>query len=213
MITRNQIIELVNFNQSFNPYRKEEAQETDIATWSLAAIENQWTVDTARKALTIHHSRNEFLAKPANINQILNEQRNKYRNRIPGDLTPPRHLRDNPRAEIAWRKTHITGYINACLNAWANNTHEPAPPQNEPTQLPTKPVKALIAGIVQQLPTTPRTTPKPVARRTPLDPAQLAAVRRETANRRPVGLEDADRKADCDPLASPLSDAQGSPEG
>lgn len=102
----------------------------DVQAWLLIANAEDWTLPRARRAVVEHHRRgaDRPRLRPAHITDALDDLRRTIsRSALRVDLTPPRHLADHPRAEIAWRRERAEALIDAGMDAWARGEQLPDP--------------------------------------------------------------------------------------
>ena len=102
--------------------------ESDVAAWHTIATECGWTWPLARRAVVEHHKRGSDRRRitPAHITDGIEQARAVIRKQVfSRDLVPPKHLAEDPRAELEWRRRHIAEVTERALNAWANG--EPLP--------------------------------------------------------------------------------------
>lgn len=137
-MNRNQIIDLLTLIAGFD-YRT--VGEGDVMAWLVIAEEEHWTWPLARRAAINYHRRGGDKPRitPARITDAIGEVRATIRRTVlRTDLTPPKELADDPRAEIAWRRDYVQHAMDAALAAWADDQPMPtAPalppaPRNEP---------------------------------------------------------------------------------
>lgn len=102
--------------------------ESDVAAWHAIATECDWTYPLVRRAVLEHHKRggDKPRIRPAHITDAIDGARTVIRKQVfSRDLVPPKELADDPRAELEWRRRHITEVTDRALSAWANG--EPLP--------------------------------------------------------------------------------------
>src|SRR5437763_5817368 len=101
--------------------------DANIAAWMEQANRNGWTFVTAREAIHQFHSTSpdKFLS-PSHITAIIEDVRARIRKHLAEDMCPPpRELRDDPRAEIEWRRNRAAEYTQQVLDAWARGEELP----------------------------------------------------------------------------------------
>lgn len=177
--------------------------EANLTAWLEQANRHGWTLRTASEAVHQHYgSTNEFLA-PAHVTSILREVRRRIREQVPADVCPPRELRDDPVAEIAWRRTWLDGFVSRALEAWARG--EPLPPVERPVlEAPERPA---LAAAVRQL-ASGMTVPQPhrssrAVRPRVRDGARLAEARAEIERLHQAGSSALPVSAVSDPPCAP----------
>lgn len=109
-------------------YDQRTVGQADVAAWHAIAVECGWTFTLARRAVLEHHKRggDRPRIKPGHITDALDGARALIRRQVfQRDLVPPKELADDPRAELAWRRSHIASVTDRALEAWA--TGEPLP--------------------------------------------------------------------------------------
>ena len=156
-----------------------------VQSWLDHAERGGWTFATAREAIRHHFATSTEYLTVAHINRILDDVRKRIREQIPGDVAPPRELRDDPVAEIAWRRSWLDGHVQRAMEAWAAGEPLPAveQPELEARERPAlaAAVRHLVSGMtVPQEPLVSR--PARPARprvRDALHRARLAAARAE----------------------------------
>jgi hypothetical protein len=110
--------------------------EADVAAWHAIATETDWTWPLARRAVIEHHKRggDRPRIKPGHITDAIDAARDLIRRQVfQRDLVPPKHLADDPRAELEWRRQHIADVVERGLAAWATGDQLPALPAAAPT--------------------------------------------------------------------------------
>jgi hypothetical protein len=106
--------------------------EADVEAWLDVATEAGWTYPLARRAIRDYHVRggDKPRIRPAHITDAIEAARETVRRTVlRSDLTPPRELADDPRAEIAWRREYVRTATEAALAAWAEGRPMPAAPE------------------------------------------------------------------------------------
>lgn len=119
-MTRDDVIDLLTLAAA---YDQRTVGEADIVAWLAVATAESWRYTWARRALVEYHKRggHKPRIKPADITDILDTKRGAVRKQLlKGDLFPPRELRDDPHAEIRWRRTYAAELVNRALDAWAD---------------------------------------------------------------------------------------------
>ena len=153
--------------------------ESDVEAWHAIATQAGWTFPLARQAVIEHHARgaDKGRIRPAHITDTLDALRNTIRRTVVrADLTPPRELADDPKAEIAWRHATLDRATQAAFDAWAGGRPLPQlAPAPEPAKgPPPDEITDLIGGRF--------TMPRVKRRARDADPNQHAE-RREQARR------------------------------
>jgi hypothetical protein len=137
-VNRNEIIDLLTLIAGWD-YRT--VGEGDVMAWLVIAEEEHWTWPLARRAAINYHRRGGDKPRitPARITDAIDEVRATIRRTVlRTDLTPPKELAEDPRAEIAWRREYIQHTTDTALAAWADDQPMPtasaleAAPDNEP---------------------------------------------------------------------------------
>jgi hypothetical protein len=147
-MTPNETIDLLTLIATFD---QRTVGEADVAAWHAIAAECSWTFPLARRAVLEHHKRggDKPRIRPAHITDTIDTARTLIRKQVfSRDLVPPRELADDPRAELEWRRRHITDVTERALQAWAGG--EPLP-QLEAAPEPTdhhgqQRLKGLVGG-------------------------------------------------------------------
>lgn len=127
-MNRNEIIDLLTLVAGFD-YRT--VGEGDVMAWLVIAEEERWTWPLARRAAINYHRRGGDKPRitPARITDAIDEVRATIRRTVlRTDLTPPKELADDPRAELAWRRDYIQHATDTALAAWADDQPMPVAP-------------------------------------------------------------------------------------
>jgi hypothetical protein len=187
VMTDDEVIDLLTLAAG---YDRRTVGDADVEAWSAIALLNGWTFAVARRALVEHFNSSNKPIMPADINTIISAQRKAISARFTENVSPPKELRDNPAAEIAWRRQFAEDYKRRALEAWAEDREPPALAQrSELGELERPQLSAAISDLVGrfQIPSQPRPVVYARARRLK-DPAALEQARRELAARRSAAL-------------------------
>lgn len=123
-------------------YDRRTVGEADVEAWHTIATECGWTFPLARRALIDYKKRggDRPWLQPAHITDAIEAARATIRRQVfSRDLVPPKHLADDPRAELEWRRQHIAAITERALTAWASGQQLPqleAPAASEPGEPP-----------------------------------------------------------------------------
>lgn len=150
-MTPEQVIDLLTLAARFD---RRTVGDEDVRAWGLIANEQDWHPAAAARAVVEHAKRDPstYLC-PGHIAAILDAARTDIRRRLfRGDITPPRELRDNPRAEIAWRREYMRAALDDALVQWARTGElpDPLPPKPELDAVPRPQLDAAIARIANR---------------------------------------------------------------
>lgn len=186
-MTEDEIIDLLTLAAA---YDRRTVGDADVEAWNAVASTSGWTFPVARKALVEHFKTSTKPIMPADINTIIAAQRKAISARFTENVSPPKHLRDDPAAEIAWRREFAEDYKRRALAAWAEDRELSTLQQRaELGELERPGLSAALANVVArvQMPAERRTVVYARARRLK-DPAALEQARRELAARPPGPL-------------------------
>lgn len=178
MMTADEIIDLLTLAAG---YDRRTVGESDVEAWGAMAAKCGWTFPIARRAIVEHFEHSDRPIMPANINTIIDSVRRRIRAQFSEDVNPPRRLRDDPVAEIAWRRKFAEEYTQRALDSWA--TDGVIPPLEQPKELEERERPALAAAVrslaarrvVPRAPRPARRVPDRSAERS----ARVAAARAE----------------------------------
>lgn len=157
----------------------------DIDIWLIAAQAGRWTrAQVAAATLALARDFRGFRIMPGHVNEQIAADREQIRARwyCPD---PPRHLADDPRAEIQWRRRMATDYSDRALIALATGSpldEVPLVLDAEPDQADLPDARERIAQICSGIGDRLAVVTTPVdrrPRRLELDPARLADARAE----------------------------------
>jgi hypothetical protein len=130
----------------------------DVDVWALAATAGHWTrVQVAAAMLAIAPSFRGFRVQPGHIQEQIDAHRELIRSRW-DPPAPPRHLAQDPDAEIAWRRAALADYRQRALTALAaGQPLDEVPAVVGDDQLPINPgvreqIQAFTQGSVGQIP-------------------------------------------------------------
>lgn len=116
-MTPEQVIDLLTLAASHD---SRTVGKHDVKAWFDIATEQDWHAGAAMRAVQQHATRDPMPVRPAHVTAILSEVRDRIRRslfRI--DITPPRELADDPRAEVAWRQEYTRNAVDRALEEWA----------------------------------------------------------------------------------------------
>lgn len=183
MMTKREVVDLLSL---IAVYDQRTVGQADIEGWHLIARNQAWTAPLAQRAVIEHHSADASRGRitPAHISDRIREARDRVRKAaLHRDLTPPRHLADQPAAEIAWRRTEAQRLVDGGLRRWAATGELPtiAQPKAEPVRSIPDRVRALIGGRFAIPGKTDRQQAADASERA----ARRDAARRELATRGP----------------------------
>jgi hypothetical protein len=170
-MTPDQIIDLLTLAAAFD---QRTVGDADTEAWLAVADVEHWTRELAHRALIEHYRANAARGRvtPAHISDRIREARDRVRlAAVHRDLTPPRQLADNPRAEAAWRVAEAARLVAAGMARWAATGELPAidQPDAAPVRAIPEQVRALIGGAFAM--------PGRGLRRGAPDPSERAALR------------------------------------
>lgn len=98
----------------------------NVLAWQEQADRNDWTPEAAREAIHRHYASSTDFLMPGHVTAILSEVRKQIRAQFTETVSPPKELRDDPRAEIEWRRKRVADYTQLALAAWASGQEIPA---------------------------------------------------------------------------------------
>lgn len=95
--------------------------EVDIAAWQAVADVEHWAWPQVRRAvINFHRTKHSYRMQPADVVEELNTVRKAAaRKLLKTDLTPPRHMADDVRAEITWRRNIARQVVDEAMEFWA----------------------------------------------------------------------------------------------
>lgn len=161
-MNRNETIDLLTLIAGFD---QRTVGDGDVMAWHVVATEEHWTWPLARRAAINYHRRGGGKPRitPAHITDAIDEIRATIRRTVlRTSLTPPKELRDDPRAEIAWRREYTQRVVDDALAAWADGQPLPEAPALESPQGDMEPeIEKFIDHV---------TLPAEYVRREPADP-------------------------------------------
>lgn len=155
--------------------------DSNIAAWTEQAERNEWTFEAAREAIHEHYATSTEFLMPAHITAILTAVRRRIRAQFSEDVNPPRHLRDDPVAEIAWRRKFAEEYTRRALDAWVKDREIPAleqPPDPQERERPQLDAAVRSLATLKVVPREPRPARR-VPDRTEERAARIAKARAE----------------------------------
>ena len=185
VMTEDEVIDLLTLAAA---YDRRTVGDADVEAWSAVALTSNWAFTVARKALVEYFKVNNKPIMPADINAIIGAQRKAIGARFTENVAPPKELRDDPAAEIAWRREFAEDYKRRALAAWAEDRELPALAQRaELGELERPQLSAAVADLVNRFRMPAERPPVVYARARRLnDPAALERARRELDARRPA---------------------------
>lgn len=178
----------------------------DVNTWMAAAAAGRWTrAQVAAAVLTVARTFTGFRIMPGHVDEQIAEDRARIRQAwyCPD---PPKRLRENPRAEIAWRRRAQAAFLDRALLALATGQPledvplvlevEPEPVSALPAAEQTQRIREITGEIGHRkaIPSDNAPGPAPVipCGRKPLDPEVRRQVRADLAARQPTAADAAD---------------------
>ena len=118
-MTDDEIIDLLTMIAA---YDQRTVGEADVVAWGAVSADQGWTYARAAKAVRVYYGSGGTKPRitPAIVSQTIDDAVKLIRLRLfRGDLTPPRELRDDPRAEIDWRRQRSREMTERALDAWS----------------------------------------------------------------------------------------------
>lgn len=162
----------------------------DFDVWLLATQAGRWTrAELAAAVLAVTRDFKGFRVLPGHVGEQVNSLREQIRHRW-NPPAPPRHLAEDPKAEIEWRRRALVNYRERAVTIVAqggNLADVPLVLDVEPNRalapdVTSERVAALCADLGREK-AVPALEAAP-----PLDPVRMAAVRADMASRNVAAL-------------------------
>lgn len=150
-MTPDEIIDLLSVVAT---YDQRTVGQSDVEAWLDIAEDEHWTYPLARRAVREHHRRGADKPRitPAAITDAIEAARVAIRQKVVRtDVSPPPELRDDPAAEIAWKRVYVADAVAVALNHWAETGQlgEPLPATAALEAVSPEQLNERVRGVVE----------------------------------------------------------------